>query len=105
MSWIILVCSGLLEGVWATALSKSENFTKLVPSLIFLVGLVASMAGLAYALRELSVGTAYAVWVGIGTVATISWAAITGAETLTVTKVVLLAVLVGAIVGLKVTSH
>ena len=53
MSWFVLVLSGMLEAVWATALGKSENFSRVVPSLVFLIGLALSMAGLAYALREL----------------------------------------------------
>jgi quaternary ammonium compound-resistance protein SugE len=59
MSWIILIASGVLEAVWATALGRSEGFTKPIPSVVFVVGLVLSMGGLAWALRELAVGTAY----------------------------------------------
>ena len=66
MAWPVLVVSGVLEAVWATALGKSAGFTRLVPSLVFAVAVVLSMVGLAYAMRELPVGTAYAVWVGIG---------------------------------------
>ncbi|MCU1408813.1 MAG: ligand-binding protein [Microbacteriaceae bacterium] len=66
MSWIVLIVSGLLEAVWATALGKSEGLTKLWPSVVFGVALVASMGGLAFAMRDISTGTAYAVWVGIG---------------------------------------
>ena len=71
MSWVILVLSGVLEAVWATALGKSENFSRAVPSVVFLVALALSMAGLAYAMRELPVGTSYAVWVGIGALLTV----------------------------------
>jgi len=66
MAWLVLVLSGVLEAVWAVALGKSEGFSRLTPSIVFAVGLVASMAGLAYAMRSLPIGTAYAVWVGIG---------------------------------------
>ena len=69
MSWVILIVSGVLEAVWATALGKSEGFTKLWPTVVFGVTLVASMGGLAWAMRDISTGTAYAVWVGIGAVA------------------------------------
>ena len=61
MAWLILLVSGVLEAVWATALGRSEGFTRLVPSLIFIVTLVFSMAGLAIAMRTLPVGTSYAV--------------------------------------------
>ena len=104
MSWIILVVSGLLEAVWATALGRSEGFTKLVPSIVFGVGLVASMAGLAFAMREIPVGTAYAVWVGIGAALTVGYAMITGAETVSVIKVLLILGLVGCVVGLKLVG-
>ena len=80
LSWVILVLSGILEAVWATALGKSEGFTKLWPSVIFGVTLVASMGGLAWAMRDISTGTAYAVWVGIGASLTVAYAMITGAE-------------------------
>jgi quaternary ammonium compound-resistance protein SugE len=78
MSWIILIASGVLEAVWATALGRSEGFTKPIPSVVFVVGLVLSMGGLAWALRELPVGTAYAVWVGIGAALTVTYAMVTG---------------------------
>ena len=104
MSWIVLIISGLLEAVWATALGKSEGFTKLVPTIVFGVGIVASMAGLAFALREIPVGTGYAVWVGIGAALTVGYAMVTGAESASVLKIVLLLGLVGCIVGLKLVS-
>ena len=66
MSWIILIVSGVLEAVWASALGRSEGFTKLWPSIVFGVALVLSMGGLALALREIPAGTGYAVWVGVG---------------------------------------
>ena len=66
MAWVILVISGAMEAVWATALGKSEGFTKLGPSIVFVVGCAFSMIGLATAMKSLPVGTAYAVWVGIG---------------------------------------
>ncbi len=71
MSWIVLAVSGVLEAVWATALGRSEGFTKLWPSVVFAVALVASMGGLAWAMREIPTGTAYAVWVGIGAALTV----------------------------------
>ena len=104
MSWIILIISGALEAVWATALGKSEGFTKLVPTIVFGVGLVASMAGLAFALREIPTGTGYAIWVGIGASLTVGYAMATGAESASILKVLLLLGLVGCIVGLKLVS-
>ncbi|WP_447644858.1 DMT family transporter [Nocardioides zeae] len=101
MSWFVLVLSGVLEAVWATALGRSEGFSKLVPTAVFGVAIVASMAGLAFAMRELPVGTAYAVWVGIGAVLTVAWAMATGGEPVSVAKVLFLVMIVGGVVGLK----
>ncbi|WP_369374703.1 multidrug efflux SMR transporter [Promicromonospora sp. Populi] len=103
MSWIILVVSGLLEAVWATALGRSEGLTQLTPSLVFGGALVASMGGLAYAMRDLPVGTAYAVWVGIGAATTVAWAMLTGAEPVSVVRVLLIAGLIAIVIGLKLT--
>ena len=66
MAWFVLVVAGVLEAVWAVALGKSDGFTRLTPSVVFLIAIAASMAGLGFAMRTLPIGTAYAVWVGIG---------------------------------------
>ncbi len=104
MAWLVLVLSGVLEAVWASALDRSEGFTRPWPSAVFLVAIAASMAGLAYAMRELPVGTAYAVWVGIGAVLTVAYAMVTGAETVSLVKLLLLAGIIGCVIGLKVVS-
>jgi quaternary ammonium compound-resistance protein SugE len=104
VSWFVLVLSGVLEAVWATALGRSEGFSRLGPSLAFASALVASMAGLAYAMRDLPVGTAYAVWVGIGAVLTVVYAMATGEEPVSLLKLVFLLMIVGGVVGLKL-SH
>ncbi|WP_348788321.1 multidrug efflux SMR transporter [Leifsonia sp. NPDC080035] len=101
MSWIVLILSGVLEAVWATALGKSAGFTRLWPSVVFVVGLLASMAGLAYAMREISTGTAYAVWVGIGAALTVLYAMFFGGDGFSVVKLLLILGLVGCVVGLK----
>lgn len=102
MSWIVLVLSGVLEAVWATALGKAAGFTRLVPSLVFGVGLVLSMCGLAYAMRDLPTGTAYAVWVGIGAALTAAYAMVSGDEPVSLVRIALLLGVVGCVVGLKV---
>lgn len=101
MAWLVLVVSGLLEAVWAIALGRSEGFTRLAPSLVFGVAVTLSMLGLAYAMRTLPVGTAYAVWVGIGASLAVAWGMATGAEEVSVTKVLLITGLIGCVVGLK----
>jgi quaternary ammonium compound-resistance protein SugE len=104
MTWLILVASGVLEAVWATAMDRSEGFSRLIPSLIFAVALLFSMAGLAFAMRTLPTGTSYAVWVGIGAVLTVGYAMLTGEETASPVKLLLIAGVVGCIAGLKVVS-
>lgn len=101
MAWLVLFVSGVLEAVWAVALGRTEGFSRLAPSVVFLVALAASMAGLAYAMRTLPLGTAYAVWVGIGAALTIVFGMVTGTEPVSAQKVLLLVGLVGCIVGLK----
>lgn len=104
MSWLVLVISGVFEAVWATALDRSAGMTKLWPTVIFFAGLAVSMGGLAWALKSLPVGTAYAVWVGIGAVATLGYSFLIGAETMTAVKLLFVVMIVGGIVGLKVTG-
>jgi quaternary ammonium compound-resistance protein SugE len=103
MAWLVLVVSGVLEAVWAVALGKSEGFSRLTPTIVFAVGLVASMAGLAYAMRTLPIGTAYAVWVGVGASLTVAFGMVSGSEPVSAVKVLLLLGLVGCVIGLKLT--
>ena len=105
MSWLILVLSGVLEAVWAVALGRSEGFTRLVPTLTFGGALVLSMAGLAFAMRTLPTGTAYAVWVGIGASLTVAYAMATGSEGVSLVKILLLLGIVVCVVGLKLIAH
>ena len=104
MAWLVLVLSGVLEAVWAIALSKSDGFSRLLPSVVFGVALVLSMIGLAIAMRTLPVGTSYAVWVGIGAALTVVYAMVTGAESASVIKVLLIVGVVGCVIGLKLVS-
>lgn len=101
MSWVVLIISGVLEAVWATALGRSEGFSKPIPSITFVVGLLLSMAGLAFAMRDLPTGTAYAVWVGIGASLTVTYAMITGAEPFSVLKLIFILGIVACVIGLK----
>ncbi|MFD4421005.1 DMT family transporter [Agromyces sp. NPDC058484] len=105
MDWIILIASGVLEAIWATALGASKNFRRLWPTVIFVIALVLSMAGLAFAMTTLPVGTAYAVWVGIGAVLTVAYAMIFGGERASLVKVLLLVGIIGCVVGLKVVGE
>ncbi|MCG5433795.1 multidrug efflux SMR transporter [Mycobacterium sp. MYCO198283] len=102
MAWLVLILSGVLEAVWATALGRSEGLTRPAPTVVFAVTVLLSMVGLAYAMRELPVGTSYAVWVGIGAALTVAYAMATGDEPVSVAKLLLLVGIVGCVVGLKV---
>ena len=104
MAWIVLVLSGVLEAVWATALGKSAGFTRLVPTVVFGVALVVSMAGLAYAMRTLPTGTSYAIWVGIGAALTVGYAMVTGAEAASLVKILLIGGIIACVIGLKLVN-
>jgi quaternary ammonium compound-resistance protein SugE len=99
--WLVLLASAVLEAVWATALGLSDGFTEPVPTLIFAVTATLSMLGLGLAIRTIPLGTAYAVWVGIGAALTVGWAMATGVEPFSVLKVLFIAGIVGCAAGLK----
>ena len=105
MSWIILVIAGLLEVVWAIGLKYTHGFTRLTPSVITITAMIVSIVLLSWAMRSLPVGTAYAVWTGIGAVG----AAITGilllGESASLARIAGLALLVAGIIGLKLSTH
>lgn len=104
MPWLVLVLSGGLEAVWAVALGKSDGLSRLGPTLVFFAALAASMGGLAYAMRSLPTGTAYAVWVSVGASLTVAFGMVTGTESVSVVKVLLLLGLVGCVIGLKLAQ-
>ena len=104
MPWAILLLSALLEAVWATALGASDNFTRLIPGAVFAVALAASMAGLGYAARHIPMSTAYAVWTGTGAALTVAWGMSTGAEAVTVLRVLFLAGIIASVIGLKLVK-
>ena len=105
MSWIILVIAGLLEVVWAVGLKYTHGFCRLTPSVITVTAMIVSLALLAWAMKSLPVGTAYAVWTGIGAVG----AAITGivllGESANPMRLASLALIVLGIIGLKLSTH
>ncbi|MDD7835139.1 MULTISPECIES: DMT family transporter [Paenarthrobacter] len=99
--WVILLASALLEAVWATALGLSNGFTQPLPTVVFAVTAVLSMLGLGVAVKRIPLGTAYAVWVGIGAALTVGWAMITGVEAASPLKLLFIAGIVGCAAGLK----
>lgn len=104
MSWAILVVAGVLEAVWAVGLKYTEGFTRLVPSVLVGIAIVASMGLLGVAARNLPISTAYPVWVGIGTVGAVLFGMVVLKEPASAMKVVFLVLLIGAIIGLKAAS-
>jgi quaternary ammonium compound-resistance protein SugE len=104
MPWVILFIAGLLEMVWALLLKQSEGFTKPAPTIGFLVALLASMFLLSQALKSLPVGTAYAVWTGIGAAGTAIVGIVFLGESRDLLKLLSLLLLVGGIIGLRLSS-
>lgn len=105
MPWVVLLASAVLEAVWASALSASDGLSRPAPTVVFLVAGALSMVGLAHAVRSIPIGTAYAVWTGLGAALTVTWAMTTGGEVFSVTKVLLLAGIVASVIGLKLVGH
>ena len=103
MSWIVLFIAGLLEVVWAVGLKYTHGFSRLVPSVITIVAMVASMALLSWAMKTLPVGTAYAVWTGIGAVgAAVTGIVLLGASAMRIASLVCIVI---GIIGLKISAH
>jgi quaternary ammonium compound-resistance protein SugE len=104
VAWAILIVSGLLEAGWALSLKASEGFTRLWPSVGFVVMLAASMLGLSVALKTLPVGVAYGVWVGIGAALTAILAVVLFQESITIVKIVSLVLIIAGVVGLNLSG-
>lgn len=105
MSWIVLIIAGLLEVAWASALPSTKGLTRPGPTAVFLVALAASMYLLARATRVIPIGTAYAVWVGIGAVGAVLVGILIHDEPANAARLACVALLIASIVGLKFTSH
>lgn len=101
MAWVVLVVSGVLETVWAAALAQAEGFSRPTASIVFALALLASMAGLSFALRSIPIGTGYVVWVGIGAVGTALYGILALGEPATGVRLLCLLAIVGGVVGLK----
>lgn len=104
MSWLILLLAGLLEVVWAIGLKYTEGFTRLWPSVGTVVAMVLSVALLGLAMKQLPVGTAYAVWVGVGAVGTVILGIILFHEPATLARLLSMGLIVAGIVGLKLSA-
>ncbi len=104
MSWLILFVAGLFEIGWAVGLKLSDNFSKPLPTLFTVVCLIASMVLLGLAMRTLPLGTAYAVWTGIGAVGTVLIGMAWFGDPFTYVRVICIAMIVGGILGLKLSA-
>ncbi len=105
LAWGVLLASAVLEAVWATALHASHGFTVLGDTIVFVVALSASMLGLGYAAKHIPIGTAYAIWTGVGAALTVAWAMVSGTETASLLKALFLVGIIGCAIGLKVVGH
>lgn len=103
-SWLLLLIAGLLEVVWAVGLKYTDGFRRLGPSVVVVVALIASIALLARAARELPIGTAYAVWVGVGAFGAAAAGIVLFREPLTPARLLFLVLLLVSVIGLKATS-
>lgn len=103
-SWILLLIAGLLEIVWAIGLKYTDGFSKLVPSVITITAMIASVWLLALALKGIPVGTGYAVWTGIGAVGTAILGIVLFNEAATVARLACIGLIVAGIFGLKLVS-
>lgn len=104
MQWLILVVAGLFETVWAICLKYSEGFTKLVPSVFTVIGMILSFYLLSLALKTLPLGTAYAIWTGIGTIGTLIFGIILFREPVSIPQILCVSLIVIGIIGLKLLS-
>lgn len=104
MDWVILIASGVLEAVWASALGASKGFKRRIPTIVFLITAPLSLAGLGIALATLPTGTAYAIWTATGASLTVAWAMLRGHEPVSLLKVLLIVGIISCVVGLKVIA-
>ena len=104
MKWILLVIAGILEICWAVGLKYSQGFTKLGPSILTILGMIASFYFLSLALKSLPLGTAYAIWTGIGTVGTVILGIILFKEPVDLLRLIFIGFIVIGIMGLKMVS-
>ncbi len=104
MTWFILVLAGLLEVGWAVGLKYTEGFTRPLPTALTLAAMAGSVGLLGLALRHLPLGTAYAIWTGIGTIGTVIFGIMVLGESANLVRILCIAMIAGGIVGLKLAT-
>lgn len=105
MAWGILVVAGILEMGWAVGLKYTEGFTRLWPTVVTVLSMILSIGLLGLAVRTLPIGTAYAVWTGIGTLGTAILGVVLFREPATVARMVSITLIVAGIIGVKLSSE
>ena len=105
MKWIYLIIAGLFEVWWAVELKFSEGFTRILPSILTIVGMILSFYFLSVSLKRLPLGTAYAIWTGIGTIGTVILGIVLFKEPLDIIRIICIILIVSGIIGLKLTSN
>ncbi|SFT93616.1 quaternary ammonium compound-resistance protein SugE [Kosakonia arachidis] len=104
MSWLILLIAGLLEVVWAVGLKYTHGFTRLIPSIITVTAMIASVVLLSWAMKTLPIGTAYAIWTGIGAVGAAIAGVVLLGESASLARILSLCLIVAGIIGLKLST-
>lgn len=104
MSWGILVLAGIFEIFWAIGLKYTDGFTKLIPSLFTIIAMLVSFWLLSLSLKTLPLGTAYAVWVGIGTIGTVIAGIMLFGDSINIIRIISIAFIILGIIGLKITT-
>jgi quaternary ammonium compound-resistance protein SugE len=105
MAWVVLLIAGLFEIGWAVGLKYTDGFTRVVPTVATLASMALSVGLLGLALKSLPLGTAYAVWTGIGAIGTVLFGLIVLGEALTVARMASIGLIVAGIIGLKLAAH
>ena len=105
MNWIILITAGLFEIVWAIGLKYTEGFSRLWPSALTLIAMAASVGLLSLAMKSLPVGTAYAIWVGVGAVGTAILGIMLFGESASPARLISLGLIIAGIIGLKLAAE
>jgi len=104
MTWLLLILAGLLEVAWAVGLKYTAGFSRPIPSVLTLLAMAGSVGLLGLALRQLPLGTAYAIWTGIGTVGTVIFGIVVLNEPASAARLLCILMIVGGIVGLKLAT-
>lgn len=104
MNWLYLTIAGFFEVFWAVGLKFSHGFTKILPSVLTVIGMLASFYFLSLSLKKLPLSIAYAVWTGIGTVGTVLFGVLYFGESISLAKIICVSMIVGGIMGLRILN-